>query len=455
MGDTDPLKTAPLDRGLLLTEVQKAGQKGRESGRRLHGDFAAGKPEATKGYVDTITRSASKDAGVVRPKHDFFGAAKDVHDFIWDSTATAVSEGKINSRFGGSPVSLAVSDAARGLDPETQKFVAAMLATTGPDGAERVIDMVKNLRNLSRDQQRDALKKAFRQLRREKQETKRQKEDVDAELEKRHRCIDAIDDIVAWAATQPKLRRADGSKLRELRAAVRGGRSEALTADKNAHTAGEFEKEVFVAAEPMVVTHDWAAAFAGSNLDDPAIKLPYDVCAFEFQFGERRVIAIATEANESIVFGAFVEQGNGHWLVFDVAFDAVRMNDKPVALHGRLQGSDGGAGLEVVFAQISKQIVAVCIALDAEVAVSEAVREPYQKAHGKNFHAPARTYNVVSLVRRTRAAPLEGDREGTGARRKLHFRRGHWRHYPDHRTWLKWMLVGDPDLGWVEKEYRL
>lgn len=37
----------------------------------------------------------------------------------------------------------------------------------------------------------------------------------------------------------------------------------------------------------------------------------------------------------------------------------------------------------------------------------------------------------------------------------MHFRRGHWRHYQDHRTWIKWCLVGDPDLGFVDKHYKL
>ena len=31
-----------------------------------------------------------------------------------------------------------------------------------------------------------------------------------------------------------------------------------------------------------------------------------------------------------------------------------------------------------------------------------------------------------------------------------------WEQHGDRwRTWIKWMLVGDPDLGFVDKEYRL
>jgi hypothetical protein len=48
----------------------------------------------------------------------------------------------------------------------------------------------------------------------------------------------------------------------------------------------------------------------------------------------------------------------------------------------------------------------------------------------------------------------DGERE-PGRKKRLHFRRGHWRHYETHKTWIKWMLVGDPDLGFIEKQYRL
>jgi hypothetical protein len=39
-------------------------------------------------------------------------------------------------------------------------------------------------------------------------------------------------------------------------------------------------------------------------------------------------------------------------------------------------------------------------------------------------------------------------------RKRLHLRRGHWRHFATYRTWIKWMMVGNPDLGFVDKEYR-
>lgn len=37
----------------------------------------------------------------------------------------------------------------------------------------------------------------------------------------------------------------------------------------------------------------------------------------------------------------------------------------------------------------------------------------------------------------------------------MHFVRGHWRHYEVSKTWIRWHLRGDPDLGFIDKEYRL
>ena len=53
------------------------------------------------------------------------------------------------------------------------------------------------------------------------------------------------------------------------------------------------------------------------------------------------------------------------------------------------------------------------------------------------------------------AVTVEGPGTGTHRSPRLHFRRGHWRHYEDHKTWIRWQMVGNPDLGFVEKQYRL
>lgn len=66
------------------------------------------------------------------------------------------------------------------------------------------------------------------------------------------------------------------------------------------------------------------------------------------------------------------------------------------------------------------------------------------------------TQNGVRLARRTRASAFPADHVGEERRSpRLHFVRGHWRRYANHKTWLKWFLRGDPDLGFIDKHYRL
>jgi hypothetical protein len=38
---------------------------------------------------------------------------------------------------------------------------------------------------------------------------------------------------------------------------------------------------------------------------------------------------------------------------------------------------------------------------------------------------------------------------------RLHFRRGHHRHYENYKLWIKWQLVGNPDIGFIDKDYKL
>jgi hypothetical protein len=103
------------------------------------------------------------------------------------------------------------------------------------------------------------------------------------------------------------------------------------------------------------------------------------------------------------------------------------------------------------------QIRAICIALDAQVATAEVIRAPVNlnEKRAKAGKSPLSDYRVVDLARRHRIANPAAGTAGTGTRKRLHFRRGHWRHYETTKTWVKWCLVGNPDLGFINKHYRL
>lgn len=105
-----------------------------------------------------------------------------------------------------------------------------------------------------------------------------------------------------------------------------------------------------------------------------------------------------------------------------------------------------------------KQVRAICIALDAEVAETEVVRAPHKlnRARERRARPLIADYHTVKLARRPRPKPLPRDGLEQATRHvRLHFRRGHWRHFEQHKTWINWTLVGDPDLGYIEKHYRL
>ena len=100
---------------------------------------------------------------------------------------------------------------------------------------------------------------------------------------------------------------------------------------------------------------------------------------------------------------------------------------------------------------------AICIALDAAIATTEVVRAPHKinRVREAKGRLPIFDFHSVRLTKRSRPMPLPVDPDRAITRRRLHFRRGHWRHFDDHKTWINWMLVGDPDLGFVDKNYRL
>lgn len=258
---------------------------------------------------------------------------------------------------------------------------------------------------------------------------------LDAETARLKSQSSHLDKITEWVDSGVVIERPDGPKFRELRAAVASGDTIYISKDVWAETpALDYEKEVFRFAQVLVVEHDWAAAFANSDMGDAPIKLPYDLCAFEFQYSGHPVIAFATQIDDQVAICPIIKLG-GFWTI--------------PSFCSMLDGVDSFA----VTGDISKQIRAICIALEAEIAYSEIRREPHN-GQAKNSHLALRDYHVVSLVSRSRAMPAPSSSQAKKHVR-LHFRRGHWRHLSDHKTWIKWMLVGDPDLGFVDKHYRL
>lgn len=209
----------------------------------------------------------------------------------------------------------------------------------------------------------------------------------------------------------------------------------------------------------FVVEHDWNKAFAGAqDFHGGVVKLPYDSCVFEFRVSGVRVLCATVQGEyDDIQIRCFFGV-KGVWLSssdYIWKSDNIQsVNDKSVK-SGFVSHRVSMAFLKL----LTEQIRVVCIMLDAEVATTELVRTPTnpqekRRPSGKNI---MKDYHVVSLSKRTRAALPVGEEfsRGSHTKRRLHFRRGHWRHYADHKTWINWVLVGDPDLGFVDKHYKL
>lgn len=189
----------------------------------------------------------------------------------------------------------------------------------------------------------------------------------------------------------------------------------------------------------FVVEHDWASPLDPSVLSEDAADcpLPYDHCCLEFVISSKRVCFLTSFLEQKAAYqhSAFVRLLNGRWI------------QTPL-----LQPESA-----CLYRMLAHHRSAIAIMLDAEVARTEVVRAPHKlnRAREKRKRMPLFDYHVVRLDHRHRPRMLPPDSESERSGPRLHFRRGHWRHFETFKTWINWMLVGDPDLGFIDKHYRL
>lgn len=241
--------------------------------------------------------------------------------------------------------------------------------------------------------------------------------------------LDALNDLKTWCDRETLvLEKNDCSRLHLLK--------EAIVNRRLMGNDGVVESTYVTASlnHTFVVKHDWAKAFENASGIEDLVKLPYEICCFEFRFSGKTFIAIACE-NEAVAQGVqftlLVQCGNS-WYCWS-----------------------GEKKDDAVTAFAWTQIRAICIALDADVATHDVVRAPHKlnEKRVKSGREPLSDYHVVDLAKRHRVAnPLHGH---SGSKKRLHFRRGHWRHYEAMKVWVRWCLVGDPDLGFIQKNYTL
>lgn len=212
--------------------------------------------------------------------------------------------------------------------------------------------------------------------------------------------------------------------------------------------------------QSVLIEHDWLSVIQHSpDFNNSEWRLPYPCCGFEFRIsGIHTVALVIDDETNGPTMSVIYRFGKRKWA----------MDRRPYAFGPAGWRDINTEHLPALNFQRSwwkfidglyKHIKACAIMLDAEVAVTTPVRAPYRSnlEHKQWAEKPPHvSFHTISIAKRARAAALPCDeQEATGRRVRLHFRRGHWRHFATHRTWIKWQLIGDPDLGLVEKTYRL
>jgi hypothetical protein len=241
------------------------------------------------------------------------------------------------------------------------------------------------------------------------------------------RQLESYRDVAAWAEKSYRREPNDCSRLHKLDEAWHVGKVIAISRD-------EILPSLWRGAQIFVVQHDWAAAFNNAqDYDAGEFRLPYEHCVFEFRVSGREVMVICAQDEGEAVIAACVQSSDGYWWL-----------------------ADSSVNKWGLFQFLWKQVRAISIALDAEVATQEIVRAPTSlnaKRERKGL-PPVHDFVMVTLRGRSVREYLDGP-HGTHRSPRLHFRRGHWRRYEMHKTWIRWTLVGNPALGFLDKAYKL
>ena len=262
--------------------------------------------------------------------------------------------------------------------------------------------------------------------------------DLEVEIKKNRLAHSLTVELEAWLAGKMQLQKPAGSKLHHLERALVNDKIAAFVPN-----ISDLVDDVMCAwlwtaiknCQIFVVQHDWGAVIGEQ---DGELVLPYTWCCFEFRVSNRHVVYITGQ-------NAGNELGNGAGVVLVECADgwgAVVSRPEDTALIGQM---------------LALQVRAAVIALDAEVIKANVERAPYRlnRARQRRGDLPLYDYHTLSVVNRKRVLPSGEAVVGERRSPRLHFRRGHWRHFENGKTWVNWTLVGDPDLGFVEKDYAL
>ena len=278
----------------------------------------------------------------------------------------------------------------------------------------------------------------------------------------------SLHDLLAWNELSPerlKIAKNEHTRSHKVIEAIVAGQCSDVKGNRSMR-----DYHPFTDAQFFVVKHDWAGVLGPAisdvmdsiekvdayNNDNPAtapmkilrtnveggsFKLPYPNCVFEFMVDERCMLLKVVQEQATGHVGDFLltnlyVQAGDWWYVYG---------------YDTLQSSK-------LFDLLWRQILAISVVLDSKVAETVVVNPngALNKKRLKNKKPPLYSYHVVDLALRHRYMKTSLARPYQGVVR-LHFRRAHDRTYEKSGETIRieWTLVGNPDLGFIDKHYRL
>lgn len=186
---------------------------------------------------------------------------------------------------------------------------------------------------------------------------------------------------------------------------------------------------------PIIIEHDWSSLVDNLKTKDmPLVHLPFNVNVFEAVIDDEHHLALLSDY-ASFVAKTVPGRGPGYH---------VTHYDTP----GQLIWSHK---------KFERMILGASIMIDAsvgELVKHTATKSPFKK-HKKPYAPPS--FYSINLGKPKKNYENKGPSKPTGIKQRAHFRKSHMRKLPgqDKKIRIPWYLAGDPDLGWVDKEFRI
>lgn len=233
---------------------------------------------------------------------------------------------------------------------------------------------------------------------------------------------------------------------------------EKLSEDKRAtetpeeHAALNTVLDALDQSQVFVVKHNWGDVFKEALQDvGKNYNLPYPHCVFEFMISGKPVVLYVTQPlpDSPVGFCAFTSLTNREHLNSWAMFPESEWID-----HVFPENPEQ----ETPFMMAKRQVIAICVALNSTAATTEVTHQPVKVNEKRiiNGKPIMKDFHVVDLSRRVHARVVGRPRSEYQGIIRAHLRRRHDRHYANGEVvTIDWMIVGNPDLGFVDHFYKL